>query len=144
MMTLDRTARGAVPPRTGPGHRAFGESPERGAAMIEMALILPLLLLILMGTIEFGRAYNARITLTHATREGARELAISGDPGQAETATRNAATSLDQDLLTVSPSECVEGGDASVSSTYPFEYSIAFFRAGTITMESTAVMRCGG
>jgi Flp pilus assembly protein TadG len=112
--------------------------------MLEMALILPLLLLILMGIIEFGRAYNARITLTHATREGARELAISGSPTEAEAATRKAATSLDQDLLDVFPSDCVQGGDAEVTSTYPFEYSIAFFRAGTITMKSTAVMRCGG
>jgi hypothetical protein len=128
-----------TPSRTGPN-----KASERGAAMLEMALILPLLLLILMGTIEFGRAYNARITLTHATREGARELAISGDQGKAEAATRHAATSLDDDLLTVSPSDCVEGGDASVSATYPFEYSIAFFGSGTITMQSKAVMRCGG
>ncbi|MBT8216030.1 MAG: pilus assembly protein, partial [Acidimicrobiia bacterium] len=46
--------------------RGCGEKRESGAAMVEFALILPLLLLLVFGTIEFGRAYNAQNTLTHA------------------------------------------------------------------------------
>jgi Flp pilus assembly protein TadG len=127
------------------GQEAFGRSSERGVAMLELALILPLLLLILMGTIEFGRAYNARITLTHATREGARELAVTKEGSQAITATFAAAVSLDPSLLTVdAPDTCESGEPAIVTSEYPFTYSIAFFGSGTITMQSTAVMRCGG
>ena len=44
---------------------------ERGAVAVEMAMILPLLLLILMGTIEFGRVLNVQVSLTQAAREGA-------------------------------------------------------------------------
>ena len=45
---------------------------DRGAAAVEFALLLPLLLLIVFGIIDFGRALNAQITLTQAAREGAR------------------------------------------------------------------------
>ena len=45
---------------------------ERGAAMIEMALMLPLLLLVLTGLIDFGRLFMAEIMVTNAAREGAR------------------------------------------------------------------------
>ena len=50
----------------------------RGQALVEMALILPVLLLIIFGIIEFGRIFNAHITLTHASREGARAGALGG------------------------------------------------------------------
>lgn len=125
--------------------RAPGGTTERGAVMAEMALLLPILLLLLFGLLEFGRMYNARITLTHATREGARELAISRDGSAAEDATRSAAVSLDQDLLTVNaPASCDSGNPASVTTQYQFTYSIPFFPGDTITMNSTSVMRCGG
>ena len=45
---------------------------ERGQALIEMALTLPLLLLICVGIFEFGRAYQTWEVLTNAAREGAR------------------------------------------------------------------------
>ena len=52
-------------------------SRESGAALVEFAIIAPLLLLLVFGIIEFGRAYNAQNSLTHAAREGAREYAIT-------------------------------------------------------------------
>jgi len=120
---------------------------ERGAAIVEMALILPVLVLLLMGIFEFGRAYNAKITLTQATREAVRVLAISGDDVAAETALDNAATPLDTSQLTYSATPCTDderGTPTSVTVTYPFTYSIPLFGTATITMTSTAVMRCGG
>jgi len=48
------------------GHR------DRGAAAVEMAIVLPLLLFVLFGLIDFGRAYNAQIQLSAAAREGVR------------------------------------------------------------------------
>ena len=58
--------RGLVPPG---GDRV-------GAAAVEMALLLPVLLLILFGIIDFGRALNTQIALTQASREGVRGLAL--------------------------------------------------------------------
>ena len=45
---------------------------QRGAAMVEMALILPALVMLLLGTVSSGLALNDNMQLTHATREGAR------------------------------------------------------------------------
>lgn len=45
---------------------------ERGANLIEMALVLPFLLLLLAGVIDIGRAFYTYVSLTNAVREGAR------------------------------------------------------------------------
>jgi general stress protein CsbA len=49
----------------------------RGQALVEFALILPLVMLILIGIVEFGRAWQAKQTLTDVAREGARIAAIA-------------------------------------------------------------------
>lgn len=51
---------------------------ERGAALVETALTLPLLLLITVGLIELGRAYQTWQVLTNAAREGARVAVLPG------------------------------------------------------------------
>jgi hypothetical protein len=45
---------------------------ERGQSMVEMALILPVLVMIVIGTLEFGFVFDHHLTLEYATREGAR------------------------------------------------------------------------
>jgi Flp pilus assembly protein TadG len=122
----------------------FSEHSEHGAALVEMAILLPILVMLVFGLVTAARAYNAQITLTHATREGVRVLAVTGDQVQAEAATVSAATSLDPIDLSVSAAVCVPGDPTSVSATYPFDYSIPFVGSQTITLTSTAVMRCGG
>ena len=52
---------------------------ERGSNALEFALIAPLLILLLFGIVDFGRGYNAQVTLTHAAREGVRECSLGGD-----------------------------------------------------------------
>jgi len=44
----------------------------RGATVLEMALVLPILFMVLFGILEFGRAYNMFQAVTDAAREGAR------------------------------------------------------------------------
>jgi Flp pilus assembly protein TadG len=51
---------------------------ERGAALLETAITLPIILLICVGIFEFGRAYQTWQVLTNASREGARASVISG------------------------------------------------------------------
>jgi len=57
----------------------FSISGEKGQSAVEFALVLPLLLVLLLGIIEFGWFLNAKITITGAAREGARYLAIHKD-----------------------------------------------------------------
>jgi Flp pilus assembly protein TadG len=52
---------------------------ERGAAAVEMALVLPVLLLLIGGIVDFGRAYFTQIMLTNAAREGARAGIVQGN-----------------------------------------------------------------
>jgi len=117
---------------------------DQGAALVEFAIVLSLLVLILFGIIEFGRAYNAQETLTHAAREGVRVLAITGDSEKAAAATRNAAPELDASLVGVSSTACSPGYPTTVTASYPFSLTIPFFGSRTFTLDATAVMRCGG
>jgi Flp pilus assembly protein TadG len=57
---------------------------DRGAAAVEMALVMPLLILMVMGIIDFGRIFNGEIQLSQAAREGARVTAL-GAPGGFDT-----------------------------------------------------------
>lgn len=49
-----------------------GREREHGAALVEMALVLPLLLMLLLGIVSAGLAYNHQLALTHAAREAGR------------------------------------------------------------------------
>jgi Flp pilus assembly pilin Flp len=119
---------------------------ERGAAVVEFALILPLLVLFVFGIVEFGRAYSARIELTGAVREGARAVALGKD-GVA--ATQAGAPGLKPSQITVTTVPCPTvspppDAKATVEARYPFEYTIPLFRTGTWMLKATGVMRCGG
>lgn len=57
----------------------------RGSATVEMAVVMPLLIMIVLGIIEFGWVISVRQTLIHAAREGARTAAL---PGSTEDQTR--------------------------------------------------------
>lgn len=50
----------------------------RGTAVVELALVLPVFLLLVFGMIEFGRAVMVQHTLVNASREGARQAVIDG------------------------------------------------------------------
>jgi len=49
---------------------------ERGQALVEFALILPVILLVMVGMLEFARAWNLHQVMTDAAREGARRAAV--------------------------------------------------------------------
>lgn len=57
------------PDRRRPGAGRAGS--ERGAALVELAIALPLLVVILVGTIDFGRAFRTAMIATNAARAGA-------------------------------------------------------------------------
>ena len=54
---------------------------ERGQSLVEFALVIPVLLILVFGIIDFGMGLRAYITVTQATREGARFGAVGNDPG---------------------------------------------------------------
>jgi Flp pilus assembly protein TadG len=122
-----------------------GERRERGAALVEFAFVLPVLLLIVLGIIDFGRAYGAKQELIHATREGVRVYVVTQDYGEARAAFDAAATGLDPArVVKVSiPDSCTPGESVAVSATYSFDF-IGWWGSGNKNITSEAVMRCGG
>lgn len=60
---------------------AARRSAERGQAVVETAMVLPVLLLIVLGTLEFGMAFDHNLSLEYATREGARTAAALANGG---------------------------------------------------------------
>jgi hypothetical protein len=82
-------------------HRGLAPAAERGATALEFALLLPLLLLMLFGTIDFGYLVNRNTTINNAAREGAREAIFNPDPAAIEARVRTVTPTLDQSQLTV-------------------------------------------
>jgi hypothetical protein len=117
---------------------------DHGVVSLELVLVLPLLLLLIFGMVQFGRAYNAKVELTSAVRDGVRALALGN--ADASDTTKSAAPGLDPDAITVETSgdPCTEGDEAWVHAQYDFDLSIPFWGSETITLGAKGVMRCGG
>lgn len=118
---------------------------EKGQTLVEFALVAPLLLVIVFAVVQFGVAYNDYITLTDATRVGARKGAVSrhevNPAAAAETAARNSASGLDPAKLDVSVTATAweAGGSVTVESTYPYEIDLLGFvvASGDLRSETT-------
>jgi len=54
---------------------------DAGVSLVEFALVLPLLLVLLLGMLDFGKAFNYWIDSTHLANEGARWAAVNKNPG---------------------------------------------------------------
>lgn len=61
-----------------------------GQSLVEFALVLPILILLILGMIEFGWILNGKITLTSAVREGARAAIVCESQTKALTAAQTA------------------------------------------------------
>jgi Flp pilus assembly protein TadG len=99
---------------------------DRGASAVEFALLLPVLLLLLFGIVDFGRAINAQITLTQAAREGARVAALGQINPAVQTRVTAAATGLSSVVATVTTACAPNAGpgvDAVVSLSYAFSFA---------------------
>ncbi|MEC5199154.1 Flp pilus assembly protein TadG [Arthrobacter sp. PL16] len=123
---------------------------ERGAVALEMALVLPVLLLILVGILEFGRVMNVQVSLTQAAREGARHAAIHYDDGTLNLpgAALAAAPALDGLPVTVDDDAdaCGPGLWVEVTTSVSLPSMTGFLDAGLfpLDLEGIAVMQCGG
>lgn len=115
---------------------------EDGQAIAEFALILPVLVALLLGIIQFGIVFNNYLTITDAARAGARKAAVSrflGDNGAAAIVTaQNSAQGLnaaDLKVTVTSTNWNVPGSDVNVTVTYPYSINILGWavKAGNLT-----------
>lgn len=120
--------------------------------MVEMAIAAPILLLLVFGIIQFGILFNNYVTLTDAVRAGARQAAVSrtlSDPVAATTSrVTRAAGNLDNTSLEISvdpfdpkqgTASWAQGGDVTVTATYPYSISLLGFvvKSGRMTSQTT-------
>ena len=100
---------------------------QRGAALIEMAFALPLLLLISIGILEFGRAFQTWQILTNAAREGARVAVLPG---------------IDDSMVTARVQEYVQAGvlDPNVTTQVTIQRSVSIsYGSGTASGSKVTV-----
>lgn len=121
---------------------------EKGQSMVEFALILPVLLLIVIGIIEFGFMFSDYLSLTNASRETVRFVSLGGSNTQAIERAKEVAVNLDPLKMNISfdpVSEARERGDTvKVKITYEYEFITPFIGTilgDSITLEADAVMR---
>jgi Flp pilus assembly protein TadG len=135
---------------------------ERGSALVEAAMVTPLILLIMVGIFEVGRAFQTWQVLTNAAREGARASVVVGAnaatvqalvkqylaDGQLPEA-QNASVNVNQQASLVVNGETL--GASEVTVDYPFDFIILnpvarLVNPGStsgegITMRATSLMR---
>lgn len=118
---------------------------DRGAAAVEAALVLPLLLMLVFGIIDFGRMLNAQITVTEAAREGARAASL-GSSTEAQARVDKVATNLGT-VNTVPVGECPNDEVVEVDVTYDFRFvtpfaALANVAGGPFELTGKGVMPC--
>ena len=117
---------------------------QQGQSLTEFALALPILALLLFAVIQFGIVFNNYVTLTDATRAGARKGAVgrqlSNPAGAAITAVRNSAQDLKQSNLNVTVTSTWQpGADVSVTADYPYSISLLgmVVKSGRLSSKTT-------
>jgi Flp pilus assembly protein TadG len=128
------------------------EKREDGQAMVEFAIVLPVLLMLVLGIIQVGILFNHHLAVTDAVRAGARQAAVSRTLGSsaaaaaaADARVRSAASGSLSDanvrtaLVVTVTSTFAQGSDVTVKATYP--YTINIFgvpvKTGRFTSETT-------
>lgn len=127
---------------------------ERGVAAAEFALLLPVLLTILFGIIEFGMIMYSREIVTNAAREGARAGIVQGPPkrtvGEISSIAQNYLTSTGVNpanvTFTVTGAGLVNPNSLTVQATYPYNFLIPYLPMvvgipNPLTIQTQVVMR---
>jgi hypothetical protein len=80
---------------------------QEGAVLVEFALVLPLLLLLLLGTVDFGRAINYWIDETHLANAAARWAAVDKNPGPGSSLQQSILSEADTTQLREGATVCI-------------------------------------
>ncbi|MBI4496877.1 MAG: pilus assembly protein [Chloroflexi bacterium] len=135
----------------------------RGAQLVEFAIVVPILLLLVMGLIDFGRAYFSWIIITNGAREGARVAAVGGTADAIYDRVINAVSGLptagSPTLESCPPSGnrgwCIQtdnvrgdpGDETTVRVQYNFQFlvpGLANLTPGIIQLTAESTMRLEG
>lgn len=95
---------------------------EKGQSLVEFALVLPLLLLLLFGIVDFGRVFHAYLTIDHVGREVARAVSVGSDEATINNIIlkNGASINLTRTDVDITPAE--SGHDAEITIQYPITF----------------------
>lgn len=130
---------------------------QKGQALVEFALVTPLLLLLVFGIIEFGMLWKSQQVLTDAAREGARSAVIANDDVDTdsvhsiiESALDRGGVSLATSTITLEPadpkaSSVTTGTRVTVSIEHTYDFLVfdhlVEWAAGDVTLRTSSIMR---
>lgn len=130
--------RNAKRPRLGSAFRSA-----RAQATVELALALPILLLLVFGIVEFGRIYGNYTVLQSAAREGVRIAATGGDDSSVRSRVNDAAIGLDTASLQVDIKRDTVARLVTVKLGYPVQLLTGWIGdivGHTVQLQASAVM----
>jgi Flp pilus assembly protein TadG len=135
--------------------RIHNETDERGAAVVEFAIVLPLLVLLVFGIVQFSIAYNRQQGLHAAAREGARVAALPQTTSSEVVDRVKSALSgvlnssaIDSATITITPSSSqpcngvAAGTHVSVTVSSPTQMDIPLFKNQTVTLTGKGEFLC--
>jgi Flp pilus assembly protein TadG len=117
---------------------------ERGQTMTEFAFVLPILLVVVFGIVQFGIIFNNYVALTDAARAASRQGAVSrnsSDPkGDCEATGYDAGSNLENpgtDFVLTCDSTWAPGSDVTVTATYPYDIKLLDWVVASGTLNTT-------
>jgi len=119
---------------------------ERGQAMTEFALVLPLLMTVLLAIVQFGVVFNRYLALTDAVRTGARKAAVLAQASDPVGATKAAVIAAGGDI-TINPNDITvtstwqPGDTVTVEATYPSSIDLGFVEIHLPPLDSKTTER---
>lgn len=131
------------------GPLAGALAPDRGSELVEMAVVMPIFLIIIMAIIDFGFLFQRYEVVHNAAREGAR-LAVVGSPSDAVVQARvqNYLTSsgvTGSATAQVSTTSVTVSGTSVSAKTVTVLYPSSFlFLPGSVNLQGVATMRIEG
>ncbi len=130
---------------------------ERGQALVEFAIIIPILLAVLLGIVEFARAWQIQQVVTNAAREGARFAVLATTTTDASIATvmdtYMSSANMDMSYTSYNIRNLVnQSGDPdTITVSYDYQYSLfgpvinllggGGGTPGSVNLSSTSIMR---
>ena len=128
-------------------------SDTRGQALLEFALVLPILLMLVLGIVEFGRIWNINQMVSDTTREGARRAVVFDQPPSTEQQVHDFMMQrlwdahVDTSVVTITFSQTGTGNwkgtgkDQTVTVQFPYSFMFFTRAFGTVQITSSFTMR---
>ncbi len=120
---------------------------QRGQSLVEFALLFPILIMLLLGLVDFGRVYYVAVAINDAADEGATYAAIrpnddAGIAARATGATGGLVTITADQVMIYQPPTVAPGQPITVVVQYHFDFYTpfvsSFFEGGTLDLQGSA------